>query len=56
MPDALKLEMLSRLLKKQYGIELEKLRGPGLTLDGFFRRTTQSNTAVDAAPSAASSS
>ena len=54
MPDALELETLSKLIKKQYGIELEKLWGPELTLGALFRSAAQPSAPADAAKSAAS--
>jgi|SRR5437879_2391970 len=42
--DALELETLSRLLKKRYGIELEKLWNPELTLGSLFSQVAQQST------------
>ena len=54
MPDALELETLSKLIRKQYGIDLEKLWGPELTLSTLFRSTAQPNAPADAANNSAS--
>jgi len=53
MPDALELETLSKLIKKQYGIELEKLWGPELTLGALFRSAAQPSAPADGTGSAA---
>jgi hypothetical protein len=53
MPDALELETLSRMVKRQYGIELETLWGPELTLGALFRSAARPSAPADGTGSAA---
>ncbi len=52
--DALELEMLSKLLKKKYGIELERLWNPELTLGSLFSKVAQQIAPADAPNNGAS--